>query len=251
MVKVAKKAKKKNKQPARKDIKQPDQFIEVTTQGVDWVTKYRTPLIAFIIAILLISVAIYSFIRFQKHQNELASAALEKALKVYSAEVTKTPPKTTAGREAPKTFPTEEKKYAAALKAFQEILKKYPKTQPGRMSLLYLGNVYFHQKKYDKAAESYRNFIKMLASGDPLYYLGVNGLAYVLEAQGKGDEGAKLLEDLLKTGSKSNKIFVLMRLARYYDYKKDWKKARRFYEELAKEKSTYQLEAKKRLAVLP
>ena len=249
MVKVAKKAK--TRKQSRKDIKQPDQFVEVTSKSADWLTTYRTPLIGLVIAVFLIAIAVFSFIRFQVGQTELASSALEKALKVYSAEVTKNPPKVAAGQEAPKTFPTLNKKYEASIKAFETLLKKYQKTQSGRMALLYLGNSYLQLKKYTKAEDFYKKFIKGLAVTDPLYYLGVNGLAYVLEAKGKGKEGIALLKELKNNGPKSNKAFVLMRLAEYYDYKKDSKKARAYYKELAKDKSTYQTEAKKRLSVLP
>lgn len=249
MVKVAKKAK--SRKPSRKDIKQPDQFIEATTKSAELLSTYRNPLILFVVAIFLVSLGLFGFNYYRKNQEAASSDQLTKALEHYKAEVKKDAKKDDKKDDKTKVYATSKEKYTVALKHLKKVADTYPNTRAGSFARLYMANCHFHLKQYAKAQPLYMAFLRKTSPSDPLYYVGANGLAYTLDALKKPKEGLKLLEEASNKGAPSSKAFALLRLAEYHHHRKDYKKARGYYKKLAKDKSPYQAEAKKRLAILP
>tara|TARA_B100000609_G_scaffold199557_1_gene204122 strand:+ start:1755 stop:2498 length:744 start_codon:yes stop_codon:yes gene_type:complete len=247
VVKVAKKAKSRDKQPTQKDIKQPDQFVETSTKGAEWLNENRNAVIVVCLTIFAVALGIYTFFYFNDSSKREATTALGEALKLYNAEVTEKKPTD----DSQKTFKTSKEKFTASITAFEKVIKKYGKTRAALIAHLFTGNSYMQLSKCDKAIPHYKKFKAGLSPEDPMYYLGANGLAYCLESTGKAKEGLKILDSVQEKGPAYTKAFALMRLAEYYQHKGNNKQARKYYEKLAKDKSSFQAEAKKRLAVLP
>lgn len=249
MVKVAKKAKKTSK-TSRKDLKGPDQFVEATTKGAEKVGEYRNHIIFGSLAVVILMGAVYFFQNYQASQQTTVTSALTKALKIYNAKISKT----RKSSEDEPVFKTSKARYEAAVKAFDKAVKTVGNTNAGALSHLYLGHSHAHLGAYKKAVGHYETFLKRVSNKDPLYFLGLDGYAKALQALGKPKDGLARLQSYKDKGAKPLQPFALMRLAEYYQAKKDYKRARALYNELTKLKSAssdFKTTASRRLAVLP
>lgn len=249
VVKVAKKAKKSSK-ISRKELKQDDQFIEVTGKGVEVAGEYRNQIIVVVIGIFLLTAGIYLFRAQQTHRANALTEDIGKALKIYNGQIDKEKKST----DDVKYFATAKAKHEASVKAFTKLLKKHKGSTGANLVHLYLGHSYFGQKKYKKAREEYMNFLARVKEKDPMAFLGVEALARVQQALNNAKLGLSKLQSYKEQGAQKIKPFALMRLAEYYQRKKDYKQARVYYKQLSKSKdapSKMKDTAERRLAVLP
>lgn len=226
MVKIAKKAKQTQKID-RKDLKKDDQFVEATNKSVEWIENNRQLIFGVIIGGIVLMAAGYGFNIYRAEQAGKATNQLSKALKSYQAQVSKTATST----DDKKVFKTEKAKYEASVKAFNGVLKTGT-SQASSLSLLFLANSEYRLGKYKDAQGHYEAFLRTVKADDPLYFLGVDGLAYALEGQKKVKESLKTLETYKTSGTKALKGFAILRLAQYYEQKQDAKNARKYYKDL-------------------
>ncbi|MCB9638812.1 MAG: tetratricopeptide repeat protein [Myxococcales bacterium] len=247
MVKTANKSKSGSK-PSRKEMKQPDQFVEVGTQSLDWVHNHRHQILAGIAAVLVISLGVFLFFYMQERGDRSATNALGEALKVYQAKISKDGD--ASGTE--KTYKTEAARNKASLEAFEKLVQSHGASRSGAFASLYVGHIYAKQKDFTKAQAAYEKFIQSFPANDPLRFLGIDALAYVLSQSKKEKESIEQLKRFSEDGAPIFRSFALMRLAKHYEAQKDLKKAIHFYGLLSKDKlnKEYQKEAKKRSAIL-
>lgn len=247
MVKTANKSKSGSK-PSRKELKQPDQFVEVGTQSLDWVHNHRHQILAGFVAVILISLGVFLFFYMQERSDKAATQALGEALKTYEAKISKDA--STDGTE--KTFKTEGEREKAAAAEFEKVTQAHGSSRAGAFAQLYLGHLYAKQKQFPKAQQAYEQFLRAFPPNDPVRFLGIDALAYVLSQTKKESESLEQLKRFGEEGAPIYRSFALMRLASHYEAKKDLKKALHFYGLVGQDKlnAEYQKEAKKRAAIL-
>mgnify|MGYP001372799185 CR=1 FL=1 len=247
MVKTANKPKSGSK-PSRKELKQPDQFVEVGTQSLDWVHNHRHQILAGFIAIILISLGVFLFFYMQERNNKAATQALGEALKTYEAKISNE----ASSDSTEKTFKTEAERDKAATTEFEKVSQNYASSSAGAFAHLYLGHIYAKQKAFAKAQQAYEQFLRSFPPNDPVRFLGIDALSYVLAQTKKEAESLEQLKRFGEEGAPIYRSFALMRLASHYEAKKDLTKALHFYGLVGQDKlnSEYQKEAKKRAAVL-
>jgi hypothetical protein len=238
VVKTAKKAKS-NSKPSRKEIKQADQFIEVSTKSLDWATTYRSQIIGGFIAVIAVAFVVFAFFYWQDQKNASATKLMGEALAVYQGKVTKDENAPTDGG---KTFKSEEEKQKASLEAFEKVRNTYPGTKMSAFASLYIGHIRNEQKKYNEAVEAYKRFLSGISEEEPLRFLGVDALAYALSQSKKEEEAIQKLKDFGHRGATSFQAFALQRVAEYYEGKGDITKALHFYRQISKDKVNKELQ---------
>lgn len=249
MVKVAKKAKKTSK-TSRKDLKQPDQFIEATNKSTEWIVEYKTQLIAIVIGAFVLLGGIYFFQAQQNSQAITATTDLSASLKIFNATISKTKKST----DEKKVFATKKAKYEAAVQSFQAFLKKNKGARANTLAYLYLGHSQYYLGQFQAAQSSYGSFLQKVSKKDPMYFLGVEGLVRVQSALKKPQIGLAKLQTFKESGAEKLRPFALLRLAEYHQQQKNYKRARLYYKQLSKVKDlspSLKTTAQRRLAVLP
>ncbi len=140
------------------------------------------------IALALI-VLVGGFILYQRHERNARQQELGQAIRIQESPIATV---TTNGQSS---FPTQDAKDQAAIKAFSDLAAKDNGTTEGVVARYYLGAIHSDQ---GKMAEAEKDFRAAADQGDKNYSsLAKLSLAQVLFAENKGDEGEKILRDLM------------------------------------------------------
>lgn len=253
VVKIAKQAKTRTKQ-SRKDMKQPDQFLEVTSKSAEWLKTHRNKIIITIAAIFLVSLGIYVVSLVSQNREKDVTERLSNILKIYNGKIEtdeKKDKKDEISEGDVKTFASKQQKYQTAIETIKSEMAKAPSTRSLKFMQLYLAHSHFQLDKYKEAMELYQKYIKGLSLTDPLYLLGAEGILQVNEAKKQGDKGITPLKEFAEKGVEALRPLALLRIAEYYQRQQNYAQARLHYEKLSKLTSSHQNTARQRLAILP
>jgi TolA-binding protein len=171
-----------------KEQLQHDAFRDNVDIAVDYVASHRRQVIRWTavgLAIAIVAGAIYGIYHYQKTQRE---KALQAAMAVMEAPVNPKPD------GFGKTFPTEDAKNQAAMKAFSDVAAKYNGTDQGDAARYMLAGLQASTAKYTEAE---RNFKAVGDSNSPYSGLAKVGLAQLYDGQGKTQQAKTILEGLV------------------------------------------------------
>jgi predicted negative regulator of RcsB-dependent stress response len=145
----------------RKDLRQPDEFVTLSRQAIEWTEKNRTAVIGGTVAavLLLAAIAVYSALAASRTE---AAAQADQAAHVLFADG----------------------KYAEAATAFQSVTSQYGGTSYGPLAQLELGHAQLRAGNAAEAATAYQKFLDGSAPAEWLRQSALNGLARATERTG-------------------------------------------------------------------
>jgi TolA-binding protein len=169
-------------------------FASNTMRVLDSVTEHRDRWIAggVVFAVLIVAMGAYGY--WQKHQSEAGGALLGIALAIEQAPIA--PASTVPGAsQAPGTYPTEQAKNEAALKAFEQIATQYGSSPAGVTARYHVGVA---QLAVGHFAEAQQAFEKTAADAGSSIYgpMARMGRAEALLYAGKFDDAIKSFTEL-------------------------------------------------------
>jgi predicted negative regulator of RcsB-dependent stress response len=172
----------------RKELKS-DKFALEVEHGLTFFEEHQKEIVRYG-GVALAVVAVYFGIRlYMGRQHSVREAALAKAIQVQETGVGP------LVQGASTTFPTQQVKDEAALKAFSDLKKSYPGAEEGKIAEYYLGAIHSDQ---GNLAEAEKSFQEVAQKGDEKYSsLAKLSLSQLYFAQGKPDQGEKTLRDLI------------------------------------------------------
>lgn len=193
---------------ARKDLRT-DNFAVAIEHNVDFVSHHRGQFIrygAIALAVIGLAVAVYYY---RAYQHDVRQEKLGEAIQIQEATVT---PGVTPG---PLSFPTDQGKRDAAVKAFSEVATQYSGTREGSVAEYYLACIAADAGKLDES----RKRFQQVANQDNKDYasLAKLSLADTDFVENRGPEGEKLLREIMDNPT----VFVskeqaTIALAHYY-----------------------------------
>jgi hypothetical protein len=237
------------KSTERHQLKQ-NEFAETTRRAVDAVSEHQRPILLGLVAIVVVVGGIVAFTMFRNSRANEAGAKLGAAMAIAQSRIS--PASTIPGAIQPAgTYPDENARSEAALKAFQEVIAAYPGTPQATAAtyeaageLLDLG----------RPAEAEKLFAEVAASNSELYSnVARLGVAQCKVASGQYDEAIKMLTDLSANRDGALPIDgVLAQLAQAYVKAGKPQDARAAYQRVVDEfgESSYAFEARQQLASL-
>jgi len=173
----------------RKELKS-DKFALEVEHGLTFFEEHQKDIVRYGgIALGVVAIAIV-FNIYQRHQHTARESALARAIQIQETGVG--PP--TSGTTAT-TFPTQQVKDDVAIKEFTAVKTKYAGNDESEIAEYYLGSI---RADEGNLAEAERSFQEVAQKGDDRYAsLAKLSLSQVYFAQGKLDQGRKVLEDLM------------------------------------------------------
>ncbi len=172
-----------------KDMKT-DRFVEQVRQSLDFVTSHSRQTLLYTggaVLLILISVAVY-YVRL--NQRTTRQAALVTALRIHDGVIG---PETNS--DPSPTFPTREAKQKAELKAFQEVISKYPGSDEASVAAYHLGALAADAGKMEEAEKQFKAAAEF---GGKDYASTANfSLAQIYTYSGKSAEAEKILRSLV------------------------------------------------------
>jgi predicted negative regulator of RcsB-dependent stress response len=214
---------------SRKELKQ-DKIHDAIEHGAEAVFSHTTLLAAAILAVVVVAVGYAGWRFYMDRQTVQATAALDVAMKTYSARIGTAPDPSDPGEAF---YPTEAARAEDAAQKFTSVANKYPNTNPGRLATYYAALCYEDLERHNQALED----LKKISSGKDkeLVAMAQYQIGVIYERTGKPADAAKVFRDLADHSS----VFVprplaLLELAEVLR-QSDPKEAANVYEQLKRE----------------
>jgi len=214
---------------SRKELKQ-DKIHDAIEHGAEAVFSHTTLLAAAILVVVIVAVSYAGWRFYTDRKTVQASAALDVAMKAYSARIGTAPDPSDPGETL---YPTEQARAEDASQKFSAVAEKYPSTNPGRLARYYAALCYEDLDRQNQALEE----LKKVSSGrdKELVAMAQYQIGVIYERTGKPAEAAKVFRNLADHSS----VFVprplaLLELAEVLR-QSDPKEAAKVYEQLKKE----------------
>ncbi len=172
----------------RKELKT-DKFALEVEHGISFFEHHKNEAVKYgtigIVAIVLIFGYVYYYVPVHRAARQDLLAA---AIRVQEAPVG-------LSGNGGLTFPSQEAKDQETTRVFSELYNKYPGSTEGEIAQYYLGSIKADQ---GKLAEAEKLFQEVAQKGDEKYgSLAKLSLAQIYFADGRADQGEKLLRDLI------------------------------------------------------
>jgi len=162
-----------------------------------------------LLAVLVIAVAAYGFVRWRHKHTEEAEAAMGRAITINGAEISASPP---AGSKDP-VFSTQQERSERAIQEFEKIAAKYG--DPYRIEARYF--IATNELVTDRA-KGENDLLSLSQGGGEIAVLAKFALAQAKEADGNFDEAARLYSEIAKLGAAIvTRETANLRLALVYD----------------------------------
>jgi predicted negative regulator of RcsB-dependent stress response len=171
----------------RKELKS-DKFALEVELGLNFFEAHQAEIIRYGGIALALAAIIFGFFSYRRHQQTLREQVLSRAIQIQETSVG--PP--TQG--ASNTFPTQQVKEEAALKAFGEVASKYSGSDEAEIAQYYTASIHADQGNLPEAE---KGFQEVAQKGNARYAsLAKLSLGQVYFAEGKPDLAQKTLTDL-------------------------------------------------------
>lgn len=196
----------------RKELKT-DKFALEVAHTVDFFEAHRNKIVRYGAIVAAVVVLVLGYTVYARHQRGVRSSALAKAILVQEASIG------AMAMPGNLSFPTQEAKDQAALKAFADVESQYSGSDEAEIAEYYVGAIKADQGKLSDAEKS---FLKVAQKGGDRYgSLAKLSLAQIYFSDGRVDLAEKTLRELVDHPT----IFVshdqaTITLARYLMYKK-------------------------------
>jgi len=172
----------------RKELKT-DKFAEEVGLTVTFFEEHQKDLVRYGGIVLAAVVLIGGFFVYRNHEHAAREQALAMAIRIQETPVANV---AVGGQQ---TFPTQEVKDQAAIKAFADIEARYSGSDEAQVAEYYLGCIHSDEGKLSDAE---KNFLNVANHGDKNYAsLGKIALSEIYFSDGRFDQGKKILEDLM------------------------------------------------------
>lgn len=214
---------------SRKELKQ-DKIHDAIEHGAEAVFSHTTVLAAAILAVVVVAVGYAGWRFYTDRKTVQATAALDVAMKAYSARIGVAPDPNDPSEPF---FPTEAARAQDAVQKFSAVAEKYPSTNPGRLATYYAALCYEDLERQNQALEE----LKKISSGKDkeLVAMAQYQTGVIYERTGKLAEAAKVFRTLADNSSVFvPRPLVLLELAEVLR-QSDPKEAAGVYEQLKRE----------------
>jgi len=174
----------------RKELKA-DRFREEFAHTVEFVDLHRQQVVRYGAVVVVILLAVAGWHYYSKQKAVERQGVLQTALEIQNRQIG---PDT--GNEFLPTYPTVEARAAAANKAFNDVINKYPGSDEAQIAHYYLGVAAMDT---GKAADAEKYF-KVASEGGNREYasLASYSLAHIEFSLGKAADGERLLRALIE-----------------------------------------------------
>jgi len=208
---------KKRKKTRKELLKEPDEFLTISSKLINLAIEYKTQL-TYALGIILVLAVIISGVRFFSIRAENnASALLEKSLMKYnSVKAEKKPAEV----------------YGEVTADFQLILDKYKGKESAKLARLTYANICYDAGKYEQAIELYKTAQTEFAKYPMILHQILSNLGYAFEQQ---EDYATAISYFEKISSAPEPILrdeALYHLGRLYDKLGQNEKSREAYNKI-------------------
>ena len=177
----------------KRDGRQPNQYVPVTENGVQWVNKNRRPTLIFVGLALLLIIALSVAYSIFQHRTVEARTAFGQAMQIYQTPLVKPDQALPPGMKA---FDTAKERATQANTQFVQVARQFGLTEPGKLAQYFAGVTYLEAGQTAQAEDVLKRVSKGW-NGDTAA-LGKMALAQLYQQTGQNDQAISLYQELSK-----------------------------------------------------
>jgi predicted negative regulator of RcsB-dependent stress response len=189
-------------------LKKPDEFITLSNKTLNWAKENYKTVIFGVSGIVVVLLAYFGYSAYQSNRETVAHE---------------------------KYFTTEEQTdKSQKQKELEALIKNYPGTQGGHLSMVSAANSYYQNKDFSKAIESYQ---QALAKGNfppEIVTLIKENLGYAFEEKGDYPSAVKTYSEIAQGQETFQKEEAMIGLGRVYQKMGKKEEAKKTYQEFIK-----------------
>jgi len=171
----------------KRKLKEPDEFISFTERMYLFVTHHTKPIALGAGIVLILLLFTFLFQTWDKKKTEDADQMLNTAMETY--QMVSSPYREGSPQE-----------YKNAIERFNEVIAKFPKTQPGKLAVLYKGNIHLRLGEFDEAIKTYESYLEK-AGKEKLYRaFAMEGLGYSYEGKKDYEKAMQAFQKIIDLG---------------------------------------------------
>jgi len=171
----------------KRKLKEPDEFITLTERAYLFVTHHAKPIALGAGILLVLLLFIFFLQKWEKKNAGDADQMFNLAAETY--QLVSSPYREGSPQE-----------YKNVIERFNEVITKFPKTQAGKLAVLYQGNIHFRLGEFDEAIKAYETYIEK-AGKEKLYRaFAIEGLGYSYEGKRDYEKAMRAFQKLIDLG---------------------------------------------------
>lgn len=208
---------KKRKKTRKELLKEPDEFLTISSKLIKLAIEYKTHL-SYALGTILVLVVIISGIRFFSIRAENnASALLDKSLTKYNSIKSEKQP---------------DEVYGEVSADFQFILNKYKGKESAKLARLIYANISYNAGKYKQAIELYKTALTDFTKYSMIHHQILSNLGYAYEQEEDYSTAVGYFEKISSAPEPIMRDEALYHLGRLYDKLGENEKSREAYNKI-------------------
>lgn len=208
---------KKRKKTRKELLKEPDEFLTISSKLIKMAIDYKTQLTYALGAILVLAVIISGFRFFSIRAENNASALLDKSISKYNSI---------------KAEKKADEVYSEVSADFQFILDKYKGKESAKLARLIFANICYDAGNYKQAIELYKKALTDFADYPMIHYQILNDLGYAYEQQEDYTGAVDYFEKISSAPEAILRDEALYHLGSLYDKLGETEKSRKAYNKI-------------------
>lgn len=201
------------KKITRKEIKQPDEFITLSTRGFEFARKHTRELVIGIACALLVGLAFWAWSIYSDKREVKASNMLLQAQTLLQPN----PDETEAAQTATSEGRPDSEAAGKAIALLQDVVDNYRHTEANGLARILLGEQDYKEGNYDAAIATYEGYLKKTGRKPELTAMAQEGVAYSYEAKGDFSQALSYYEKLSRTTLATAQGWGYLGMARCYE----------------------------------
>jgi hypothetical protein len=209
----------------KRKLKQPDQFVALTSTGVHWAEEHRRKTIIAAVTLVVVVVASVGGYSFYEHRTTQAATAFGAAMQIYQTPLLNPAQPMPPGT---RTFNSAKDRAAAANAQFLQVAHQYGLTKSGRLAEYFAGLTYAELGQNGPAEDAFKKTASSWDKG--LAALGKSSLAQLDAQTGNTTAAVDLYNQLAKDNATTvPPSLAELQLAELYQSQGKTEDARKIY----------------------
>ena len=188
----------------KKKLKEPDEFVTLTERAYLFISHHFKPIAGGGIVVLLLISLFLLYQRWERRNEENAFQMLNAAVETY--QMVSSPYRDASAQE-----------YKNVLERFNEVATKFPRTSPGKLALLYQGNINLRLGEFDQAIQAYESFLQKGEKGRLYRCFAMEGLGYSHEGKKDYEKAIHAYQREIESGENFQLANAYLGLGRCYE----------------------------------
>jgi tetratricopeptide (TPR) repeat protein len=188
----------------KKKLKEPDEFVTLTERAYLFISHHFKPIAGGGIVVLLLILLFLLYQRWERRNEENAFQMLNAAAETY--QTVSSPYRDASAQE-----------YKNVLERFNEVATKVPRTSPGKLALLYQGNINLRLGEFDQAIQVYESFLQKGGKGGLYSCFAMEGLGYSHEGKKDYEKAIHAYQREIESGENFQLANAYLGLGRCYE----------------------------------